>query len=95
MTHSARAALGLLIVGGIAAVAARVLVGCYTLPEPACGFECGSDGACPTEYSCAADNRCHLNGSPTDLVCVIPDAAIDAAPDAPIDAARDATPDAP
>jgi hypothetical protein len=34
---------------------------CYGAPEPACGFICGSDGACPDDYTCHSDDRrCHL-----------------------------------
>ncbi len=51
-------------------------LGCYDVPRPACGFRCGPSEACPADYSCAADGRCHLNGSPSTLVCATPDAAI-------------------
>ncbi len=38
--------------------------GCYSPPEPVCGFLCGSDGACPDGYSCQLDKVCHRNDSP-------------------------------
>ena len=37
---------------------------CYSPPEPDCGFFCGSGGACPSDYTCGGDQRCHLIGSP-------------------------------
>ncbi|MDQ3336683.1 MAG: Ig-like domain-containing protein [Myxococcota bacterium] len=55
---------------------ALVAVGCYDAPQPDCGFRCGPAGACPSDYSCGADNRCRLNGSSPTLVCATPDAAI-------------------
>ncbi|MGN6106564.1 MAG: hypothetical protein ACTHU0_15770 [Kofleriaceae bacterium] len=88
------------------ALAAALIGGCYDVPQPNCGFLCGPRAACPEDYTCSAvDNRCHLNGSPADLVCptydaprpvdapesdALPDAPIDAPPDAPIDAPIDA-----
>jgi hypothetical protein len=57
------------------AVAVAVLVGCYDVPRPACGFACGADGACPADYACnAADNRCHLTGSTATCAPAIVDA---------------------
>jgi hypothetical protein len=32
---------------------------CYTPPEPACGFICGPEDACPADYTCQSDHRCH------------------------------------
>jgi hypothetical protein len=53
------AALCLALVAGLS-----VTPGCYDVPQPVCGFFCGSGGACPDDYTCnPADNRCHLNGS--------------------------------
>jgi len=41
---------------------------CYDPPKPDCGFRCGVGGACPADYTCGSDQRCHLNGtSPTEL----------------------------
>ncbi|HEY0193824.1 MAG TPA: hypothetical protein VGC42_22060 [Kofleriaceae bacterium] len=66
---------------------------CYHVPEPGCGFVCGPDGACPGDYTCADDHRCHRNGTPASLVCATLDAAPDAAVDAAIvDAASSPTP---
>ena len=58
---------------------------CYSPPKPDCGFICGAGGACPTDYFCAHDGRCHLNGT-SETMCAdagIPDSfPIDvAAPD--------------
>src|SRR5689334_15885108 len=56
--------------------------GCYASPEPACGFFCGAQGACPENYTCADDGRCRRNGAPDSLDCGhLPDAA-DNRPDA-------------
>lgn len=58
---------------------ATALAGCYSVPEPACGFACGPNNSCPADYTCAADRHCHLNGAPASLNCgPPPDAAIDA-----------------
>ena len=40
------------------------MAGCYSPPEPACGFFCGPSGACPADYTCFSDQRCHLNSAP-------------------------------
>jgi hypothetical protein len=69
------------------------LAGCYNKFEPACGFRCGPAGACPDDYTCAPDDNCHKNGTPSAMLCGI-DAAVDAPPDAPPDASIDAIPDA-
>ncbi|CAN5848522.1 hypothetical protein BH11MYX3_BH11MYX3_21890 [soil metagenome] len=58
--------------------------GCYNVPEPVCGFFCGSSGACPADYTCMADNRCHLNGAAATM-CFSIDAGPSDAPDAPGD----------
>jgi NAD(P)-dependent dehydrogenase (short-subunit alcohol dehydrogenase family) len=87
-------AIALLVV-----LAGAIVAACYSVPTPDCGFLCGPNGACPDEYTCADDHRCHRVGAPADLVCSTPDAAIDAMvdamPDAPVDAMVDAMPDAP
>ena len=78
-------AIALLVVLSGAIVAA-----CYDVPTPDCGFLCGASGACPDDYTCAADHHCHRVGAPADLVCSTPDAAIPAdAIDAAVDAASD------
>jgi hypothetical protein len=69
-------ALALLGLGG------ALLIGCYTVPRPDCGFVCGPDDACPDGYTCADDHRCHRAGA-ADVVC----APLDAPP--PADAAID------
>ncbi len=55
-----------------------VLASCYRPPQPACGFVCGANGACPEDYACAEDNRCHLAG-----VGSLCESAVDAGPDSP------------
>ena len=68
---------------------------CYSPPQPACGFVCGTGGACPADYTCKADHRCHLDG--TAGVCAVDAGLVDAPADgtAPADAGPDARPDAP
>ncbi len=51
---------------------------CYSPPEPDCGFTCGPNGACPADYTCAADRHCHRHGTPASLVCGTVDAGSDA-----------------
>jgi hypothetical protein len=48
---------------------AAALSACYSPYEPDCGFVCGSDGACPDNYTCAADRVCHLNGTSPTKTC--------------------------
>jgi hypothetical protein len=78
-------------------LAGAIVVACYDVPKPDCGFVCGPESACPDSYTCADDHYCHRTGAPADLVCTHPDAAlpIDAAVDAGVDASADAMPDAP
>jgi hypothetical protein len=64
-------------------IAFAVLAGCYSKPEPDCGFACGPGDSCPDGYTCARDHQCHRNGASSTLVCGMPDAAIDA-PVAPV-----------
>jgi hypothetical protein len=45
------------------------LSACYSPYEPDCGFVCGSGGACPEDYTCAADRVCHLDGTDSAKVC--------------------------
>jgi hypothetical protein len=54
-----------------------VLVGCYDLPKPACGFRCGTGATCPARYACAADGFCHAEGSPPAQTCPLVDAGAD------------------
>ncbi len=58
------------------------LGGCYEIPQPDCGFRCGPSAACPADYTCASDGRCHRNGTSPSLVCATPDAAVDTPTDA-------------
>lgn len=52
-------------------VCAVVLAGCYDIPQPACGFQCGppasigGDGTCPDGYACV-EERCRLVSDPPD-----------------------------
>lgn len=51
-------------------VCALALAGCYELPEPACGFQCGpplaegAPGECPSGYTCVA-GRCQTDAQTT------------------------------
>ena len=55
-------------------LALSLAAGCYAPPEPACGFFCGAQGACPENYTCA-DGRCRRNDAPASLDCGnLPDA---------------------
>ena len=53
----------------LAVLSAAALSACYSPPEPACGFVCGSGGSCPDGYACASDNVCHRDGTPASLSC--------------------------
>jgi hypothetical protein len=97
--HRLVLALGAGLAFALGAALAPGLPGCYDVPRPDCGFRCGPDQACPEGYTCAAEGRCHRNGSPPSLVCGTVDAAIDgpidgAPRDGAIDAMVDAAPDA-
>ena len=89
---SAGAAAALLV-----GLAGAIIVACYDVPTPDCGFVCGPDSTCPDGYTCADDHYCHRTGAPSELVCARPDAALplDAAGDAMLDASGDAMADAP
>jgi hypothetical protein len=67
------------LIGFLASLGAAA--GCYSPPEPDCGFVCGPGGACPADYTCASDHHCHRNDAAASLVCGTPPA--DAAPDVP------------
>ena len=92
----------------VVGLAGAIVVACYEVPRPDCGFICGPESACPDDYTCADDHHCHRIGAPADLVCGgadaavdarpsdgMPDAPLDAMPDAMVDAMPDATVDAP
>ena len=65
-----------------------ILVGCYDLPKPECGFACGPASECPSDYTCnTAVNRCQLVG--TTPSCA---AAVDAGTDTRTDTGDDVTP---
>ena len=70
------------------ALALGILVGCYDIPKPECGFACGPASECPSDYTCNTSvNRCQLVGtSPT---CA---AAVDAGTDTLPDSGDDLTP---
>ena len=77
-------------------LAGTIVVSCYAIPTPDCGFICGPGGACPDGTTCADDHRCHRNGAPADLVCSTVDAPLPtdaSAAEAAVDGAADA-PDA-
>jgi hypothetical protein len=58
-----------------------VLAGCYSPPEPDCGFVCGPGDACPADYTCATDHHCHRDGAPASLTCgTLGDAAVGSGP---------------
>lgn len=71
------------MLGRILAVGLATLAGCYSPPQPDCGFACTRNGECPADYTCASDGVCHRNGSPANLICAA-DARIDSP--RPIDA---------
>jgi hypothetical protein len=77
------------------ALAGAIVVACYDVPRPDCGFLCGPGGVCPDDYTCADNHRCRRTGAPATLVCPNPDADIPDDHDAAVDAAPEAGPDAP
>ncbi|HEU4732628.1 MAG TPA: hypothetical protein VFT22_32255 [Kofleriaceae bacterium] len=87
----------------LVAGAGAIVVACYEVPTPDCGFLCGPGDACPDGYTCADDHRCHRIGAPAGLTCpildaplpVLHDAAVDSRIDAPADAPTDTPVDAP
>ncbi len=64
------------VLGRILAVGLATLAGCYSPPQPDCGFACTRNGECPADYTCASDGVCHRDGSPANLICAA-DARID------------------
>src|SRR6185503_1766136 len=46
-----------------------LVVSCYKVPQPDCGFICGAGGSCPDNYTCGSDTICHRNGAPAGTVC--------------------------
>ena len=76
-------------------LAGAIIVACYEIPKPDCGFLCGPGGACPEGYTCGDNQRCRRVGAPTPLVCPNPDAGLTEDLDAALDAPADAVPDGP
>jgi hypothetical protein len=64
-----RPLVGALACLGIVIVLGHGLSSCYTPPHPDCGFICGTGGACPADYTCAADNVCHYINAPASTTC--------------------------
>jgi Bacterial Ig-like domain len=58
-----------------------LVVGCYDRPQPACGFRCGTGGACPASYTCATDGYCHAEG--TTQTCPVVDGGLEPVDRAP------------
>jgi hypothetical protein len=58
-----------------------LLLGCYDRPQPACGFRCGTGGACPASYTCATDGYCHADG--TGQTCPVVDGGLEPVDRAP------------
>ena len=62
---------------GAVALFVVALAGCYDVPRPECGFQCGppavagGDGTCPDGYVCFTDvdNRCHRMSPPFTEPC--------------------------
>ena len=62
----------------VVSVLALAVLGCGSdAAQATCGFRCGPAGACPADYSCHRDGRCHLDTAPLELSCAL-DAGIDA-----------------
>jgi hypothetical protein len=40
--------------------AALALGSCFSKPSNRCAFLCGTGNACPEDYECGSDDRCHL-----------------------------------
>jgi len=41
---------------------------CFDNPKPDCGFGCGPNDECPSDYVCNSEKRCQLESAP-DAVC--------------------------
>lgn len=48
---------------------AALLGACFDKPAPACAFWCGTQGACPDGYRCAADEWCKREDVPESHAC--------------------------
>jgi hypothetical protein len=68
------------------ALASTLLSGCFEPSEPPCSYSCGPNGECPDDYSCAADNYCHLHGTG---ICFFSDAAVSTPQDGGADGSLD------
>ncbi|NVB79170.1 MAG: Ig-like domain-containing protein [Kofleriaceae bacterium] len=66
----------------VGAVVFVALASAACRPDPAarevCGYRCGPNAACPDNFACYADGRCHREGSPEDG-CIV-DSGPDSAP---------------
>jgi hypothetical protein len=71
------------VLGRILAASLCLVTACYSPPKPDCGFVCRQSGECPSDYFCAPDGICHLEGTPATMQCAI-DARVDSP--RPIDA---------
>jgi hypothetical protein len=65
------------------ALAAGVVLGCFSPKKPECAFSCVEDGLCPADYHCANDGLCHRDDGQG--ICTLPPQT-DAGADAPGDA---------
>lgn len=99
--HGRLVAVGIGLASMLALGAGAVMQGCYSAPEPTCGFLCGANPPCPEDYQQlmipSADGngqvcRCVLPGT-TAQMCFLVDAGggLDQAP--PIDGMVDGLPD--
>ncbi|HET7503403.1 MAG TPA: hypothetical protein VFK02_20420 [Kofleriaceae bacterium] len=79
----------------LVAVAGAIVVACYEVPAPDCGFLCGPEDRCPDGYTCADDHRCHRTGAPVGLMCPLLDGALPVMHDAPADTPTDMPTDPP
>lgn len=45
-----------------------LLSACFDNPKPECGFGCGPNDECPSDYVCNSEKRCQLESAP-EAVC--------------------------
>ena len=58
-----RRILGVAFCLGLVCMALWIGVSCYAAPEPNCGFQCGPNGECPTDYACSSTQVCEKIGA--------------------------------